>query len=97
MAAVPCTQEHEFELYYVGSMPDGSYPTDAAFDAFIETNCTPAFQSYVGKSYDDSVLDVYWLVPSTSGWNEGGDRTVQCAVYHPRVHRLTESLKGSEQ
>ena len=28
--AVPCTTEHEFEVFYVGAMREGSYPTDAA-------------------------------------------------------------------
>jgi hypothetical protein len=29
--AVPCTTEHEFELFYVGAMGRGSHPTDHAF------------------------------------------------------------------
>ncbi len=28
--AVPCTTEHEFEVFYVGAMGKGGYPTDAA-------------------------------------------------------------------
>ena len=54
----------------------------------------PAFEAYVGKSFQDSELEVFWLSPTEEAWNDG-DRSMQCALYHPRIHRLTESLKGS--
>ena len=28
VTAVPCTTEHEYETFFVGSMPGGAYPTD---------------------------------------------------------------------
>jgi hypothetical protein len=39
---------------------------------------------------------MYWLAPTASGWR-GGDRLVECAAYHPRVHTQTVSLKGSNR
>lgn len=96
VTARPCTQEHEFELFYAGSMPEGAYPADPVFEGFMTDNCLPAFLAYVGKEYEQSELDVSWLTPTTEAWNQG-DRTTQCAVYHPRIHRLTESLKGSKR
>lgn len=92
--AVPCTQEHEYEMFHIGSMSAGAYPTDEAFTSFVEASCLPTFETFVGISYEASELDVFWVVPSTESWNDG-DRSVQCAVYHPRIHRLTESQKGS--
>jgi len=92
--AVPCTTEHEYEAFFVGAMPEGDYPTEAAFTAWLEANCAPAFASYVGKPYDDSELDIFWLQPTNESWTNG-DRSIQCAVYHPQIPRLTESLKGS--
>jgi len=92
--AVPCEQEHEYEMFLIGSMAAGSYPSDTAFSSFVENECLPAFETYVGLVYEESVLDVFWVVPSTDSWNDG-DRAVQCAVYHPRIHRLTGSQKGS--
>lgn len=96
--ARPCAEEHEYELFYVGSLPEGPYPSDgvASFEAFVRDNCAPAFASYVGKAYEESELEVFWFYPSTDAWS-GADRSVQCAVYHPRIHRLTESLKGSSR
>lgn len=96
VTARPCTEEHEYELFYVGSMPAGDYPDEAAINGFVETNCTPAFGTYVGEDYQTSALDFSWLFPTDSGWSDG-DRSVQCAVYDPEATRLTESLRGSNR
>ena len=92
--AVPCLQEHEYEMFLIGSMAAGSYPSDAAFSTFVETECLPAFATYVGLEYEASELDVFYVVPSSDSWGDG-DRAVQCSIYHPRIHRLTGSQKGS--
>jgi hypothetical protein len=94
--AVPCTTEHEFEVFYVGAMGEGSYPTDDAFGTYVTQNCTPAFGAYIGKAYDDSDLFIYWLLPTDDAWRSG-DRTVQCAAFYPRNDRLTRSLRGTQQ
>ena len=83
-------------MYFVGEMAAGAYPTDEAFTAWLEGNCLPAFEAYVGVSYDSSELNIFPLTPTASGWSQG-DHLVQCALSHPRIHRLTESLKGSGQ
>ncbi len=92
--AKPCSEEHEYELFYAGSLPEGSFPPEATFTSFVNDNCTPAFETYVGKAYTDSELEIFYFVPTSGAW-EAGDRSIQCAVYHPRVHRLTGSLQGS--
>ena len=96
VTAVPCTVAHEYEVVFVGSLPEGAYPAEAAFSTYVENNCQPAFGTYVGKAYDASDLDIFWFYPTDDAWR-AGDRSVQCAAFHPRVHRLTESLKGSNQ
>jgi hypothetical protein len=94
VTARPCTVEHEYEMFFVGSLPAGPYPADDVFMAYLEANCLPGFATYVGKAYEDSALDVSWLTPTQAGW-EDGDRSVQCALYSPNQSRLTYSLKGS--
>jgi hypothetical protein len=56
--AVPCTTEHEYEVFYIGAMGDGSYPTGEAFETYMNQNCNPAFDAYIGKAYDDADLDI---------------------------------------
>ena len=94
--AVPCTTQHTYELFYRGDMPDGTYPNDAAFDSWTTANCDPAFATYVGRSYDQSSLEVYYLVPTSDAW-ASGDRSVQCALFPSNNAHPTTSLRGSQQ
>jgi hypothetical protein len=96
VVARPCTQEHEYEMFYTGSMAEGTYPPDSVFEVFMTDNCMPAFLAYIGKEYEASKLDVYWLSPSGEGWGKG-DRSIQCAVHDSQLSRLTESLKGAKR
>jgi Septum formation len=94
--SVPCTTEHEFEVFYVGAMSEGSYPTDDALGTYVTRNCLPAFGAYIGKAYDDSDLAIYWLAPTDDAWRSG-DRTVQCAAYSLVIDRPTGSFRGTRQ
>jgi hypothetical protein len=94
VAAKPCAEAHEYEVFFIGSMDDGDYPTEDAFKTYVQTTCVPAFGSYVGKAFDDSALDISWLFPKSDGWS-GGDRTVECSVYDPANNKLTASVQGS--
>lgn len=96
VTALPCTVEHEYEMFFVGAVPVGTFPGTDGFLSFVDKNCLPAFEAFVGTAYADSQLDVFWLEPTEAAW-ASGDRTVQCAVYHPSKARLTGSLKGSAQ
>lgn len=96
VTARPCTDPHQYELIWTGSMAEGAYPPKSAFDAFMESNCFNAFDAYVGTAFEDSELDIYWLYPVEDGWNNG-DRSVQCAAYHPTNSGLTSSLRASAQ
>jgi Septum formation len=96
VTARPCTDAHEYEIFFVDSLQEGDYPSEDAFATFVNDSCGPAFDTYIGKAYTDSELDIFWFYPTSDAWG-GGDRSIQCAAYHPRIHRLTESLKGSNQ
>jgi hypothetical protein len=96
VTAKPCTEAHQYELYFTGAMPEGAYPAESVFEDYVVANCDPAFTGYVGKAYQDSLLDIYWLYPTDDSWRQG-DRTVQCAVYDPKIPRLTASLKGANR
>jgi hypothetical protein len=89
-----CTEPHQFEMYFVGDMPDGPYPSDAEVTVWLESNCIPAFAEYVGVDYQSSVLVALPITPTEDGWN-GGDHSVQCALRDPNSAELTESLKDA--
>ena len=94
VTAKPCTVAHEFELFWTGSMPEGDYPSQTAFESFFQTHCVGGFQPYVGTGYLDSKLDIYWLTPLEETWNDG-DRSIQCAIYDPENSQLTGSVKAA--
>jgi hypothetical protein len=96
VTAHPCTEAHEYEVFYVGIVADGAYPGLDALTEFVLDNCEPAFGGYVGTAYTDSRLDFSWLYPSDDSWGDG-DRSVQCAAYDPANSVLTVSLRGSAQ
>jgi hypothetical protein len=77
---VACDRPHHAEVFFVGDHPgsDAGYPDDAAFEAFIDSNCLPAFATYTGSAYEEqSVLEVGWFAPTAASWTAGG-RTVEC-------------------
>jgi hypothetical protein len=82
VTARPCKDMHQYEMLFVGSLPAGSYPTEQTFEDYMSASCLPAFETYIGRDYDSSVLEIYWLSPTEQGWRIG-DRSVQCAVIDP--------------
>jgi hypothetical protein len=94
--AKPCNEPHEFEMFLITTLPDGEYPDETTFVGYLERECLPAFAEYVGTSYEQSRLDIYWLTPTEPGWG-AGDREMQCAVFDPIDEELTESMRGAER
>ena len=92
--ARPCADEHEYELFWTGSMPEGDYPSESAFDSFFQEHCFGPFADYVGVGYAETRLDIYWIAPNENAWTLG-DRFFQCSVFDPSNPRMTNSLKGS--
>jgi hypothetical protein len=94
VTGLPCASEHQYEVFHVGAMPEGDFPTDDAFLAWLDANCVPAFDAYVGMAYDTSQLNFSWLQPTPDLWNDG-DRSIQCSLFDPNDDRVTGSLKGA--
>lgn len=75
---LPCTEPHDAEVFFVGDHPDGDFPSDEAFEAFVDEVCLPTFAAYTGSDfYEQEVLDVGWFTPTSGAW-DGGDREVVC-------------------
>ena len=91
-----CSEPHHYEMVYVVDMPDGPYPTADAMDEFAYDQCIPAFGSYVGTSYEESVYELTYVTPVEDGWKQG-DHAIQCVAYHPDKLELTTSLRGANQ
>jgi hypothetical protein len=95
----PCTESHMFEVFFnaTNSSPaDATYPPLSVFGADVAAQCKPAFEAYVGISFDASALDINYLYPQSIGWGKG-DRTITCYLARSDNAPMTSSMKGAKQ
>jgi len=90
---VDCSQTHDSEVFFNQVVTSDSYPTSDQWDAFAQQYCLPAFASYVGIDYDNSVLNIGYYIPDSNSWSDG-DKTLTCYATEPNGD-LTSSIKNS--
>ena len=90
---VPCSQPHDYETYAVFDVDITSYPGDEGMSALALETCMGRFESYVGKDYQSSSLDITSMYPSQQSWREN-DREIVCAIYDMNAEKLTGTAKG---
>jgi hypothetical protein len=92
-----CDEAHEYEMFHVATWTaESTYPTEDAMIGFVFEECIPAFEAYVGRTFQASRLDFVHFVPVEEGWN-AGDRVFQCAMFDPEVADLSESLRNADR
>ncbi|HEX5014806.1 MAG TPA: septum formation family protein [Candidatus Limnocylindrales bacterium] len=90
----PCTETHNAEVIFIGEYTGDSYPISLSLDSYLQDNCIPAFETYVGRPIDsEPELALAYFYPTRDGW-DGGDRTITCYISQPDEGPMTESLKG---
>jgi Septum formation len=90
----PCTESHIAEVIYVGEYSGSTFPISLSLDSYIEDQCVPAYETYVGRAIDsDPELSVGYFHPTRDAW-DGGERTITCYVTQPDESPMTESLKA---
>lgn len=93
--AVPCSDPHDEEIFFVFELDDGpTVPGRATIDEALGSQCLPAFDEFVGMPYEDSQLDISWLEPTAESWKQG-DRVVTCTVYDLSGEKLVGSARGA--
>lgn len=91
---VPCSQPHDNEVYAVFDVnltefPSGDGMAQVAFDS-----CLERFESFVGRDYPSSALDILTLYPSYESWHRQNDREVVCALYDVTLSKLEGTVQG---
>ena len=82
LTAVPCAQPHGGEAYHAFDLPDGDYPGEEPVATAAEQGCIAEFEGFVGRLYEESVLEIAPLTPSAESW-EADDRQVLCFIKDP--------------
>lgn len=95
LPGVPCSEPHDNEVYAVFDVSYDSFPGDEMMSERAFDACLERFSNFVGNAYEDSVLDITALYPSSQSWSMHGDREVVCAVYDMNGGKLTGSSKAS--
>ena len=74
--------------------PSDLWPGQDVLERFARQTCPGPFDAWVGTPYELSTLEIAWVLPEESAWNNG-ERTLGCTVYDPAVERLAGSQAGS--
>ena len=94
---VPCSVAHDEEVIGVvrhPADPDADFPGDEAMIALADTECMEAFERWVGRPYNESILELGYLWPVEENWN-AGDRTIRCLAFHPGGQPLTGTVRDT--
>ncbi|MEU1592889.1 DUF4190 domain-containing protein [Streptomyces sp. NPDC005708] len=91
---VPCSGEHQAEVFANFMLPDGGYPGDSAVGRKADSRCYALQDTYAMDVWaipDD--VDVYYFTPTRESW-AFGDREVTCMFGNTDEHAtLTGSLR----
>jgi hypothetical protein len=93
LPGVPCSEEHDNEAFAVIDLSIPSYPEGDTMAGLAYTSCMERFESFVGKDYASSSLEIFPIYPTPESWAEN-DREVICAIYDVDESKLVGSVKG---
>ena len=91
---LPCSEPHDNEVYAVFDVSFDAFPGDESMFDLSTDACLKRFKGFVGKSYEESSLDLFAIYPTYDSWSQLNDREVICAVYRVDYKKLTGSAKG---
>jgi putative regulator of septum formation len=90
---VPCSDPHDNEAYAVFDLTLDSFPQGDAMGELANASCLERFESFVGRDYETSTLDISLMYPSPKSW-QANDREVICSVYDVQANKLIGSAAG---
>ena len=94
VAAVPCTEPHDAEVYAVYDLDYDEFPGDEEIGSAAEAGCIERFTAFAGVDYASSQLEVVYLEPTQESWDTEDDRSAVCSVSDPAAP-TTGSLRGA--
>jgi len=101
VTVVPCSEAHDYELYYEFDLAEGEFPGDEAVSEQAAAECEAQFQTFAGIAFQDSASLWYnFFSPTQGSWSDG-DRLIQCLIYEAsddqgqEIIQVTGSLEGA--
>lgn len=93
---IPCDAPHTFEVFRLVKLEADSYPTAAEMLDLARQNCLPAFEGYVGISFEASTWFVNYLAPAPEAWTQG-DRRMLCVLQNETQTHVSGSGRQSSR
>jgi hypothetical protein len=93
---VPCEEPHDNEIFASYRIALDEFPGDEALSSLARKGCVQRFASFVGRSYDTSILDTFALYPTRRSWVQQKDRDVMCAIYREDEEKMTGTMRDAE-
>lgn len=90
---VPCSEPHDLEAFHAQDIAGDEFPGIDAAQSEADQVCEDAFASFVGLTYDESVLGFNYYVPTAGSW-DAGDREILCLIGDPQG-QVTGTLAGA--
>jgi len=90
---VPCSEPHDNEAFAVFDFSIENYLAEDAMYDLAYNSCMEQFESFVGKDYESSTLEITTMYPSSESWKQN-DREVICAVFDMNGEKLVGSAAG---
>jgi hypothetical protein len=97
VTAVPCTQQHQAEVFFAGNAwpQSRAFPGKNAIANRGVARCRSAFRAYDGIVPSASFFMIDYIIPDSVAW-ASGNRRVVCVAYEPWAP-VTFSIKGSHR
>jgi hypothetical protein len=93
---IPCPHDHDFEAFAATNLDFSTYPGDTAITGKAEEFCDKEFAAFIGKPFDDSLLEMTYFFPTRESWKTG-DKEIVCLVGAAAGAQSKGSLKGSKK
>ncbi|GAA3585758.1 septum formation family protein [Klugiella xanthotipulae] len=90
---VPCSEPHDNEIFFDFELTGDTFPLVTLEDDIL-AKCGPAFKEFIGVDFNDSVIEMSYIAPTSQTWTQMDDRLVSCFVIDPDG-QTTGSLKGA--
>jgi hypothetical protein len=90
---VPCSEPHDNEAFAVFDVSIENYLDEDAMYELSYDSCMKRFETFVGKDYESSTLEITTMYPTAESWKQN-DREVVCAVFDMNANQLVGSAAG---
>lgn len=96
LPVVPCSDPHEAEVFALVTLNALISFSEPKITSEASERCRAAFSPYVGVDYEQSSLEISYLVPTEASW-KAGERGVACLLRAGNAGQMTGSLRNSRR